>query len=314
MKPPPPGFSNKVPPPAPQVHETRAADPASGTKTASAGDEKPASDEKSGPTTSPTSAGFDPPPMPQMPKNSPGSRSIPHSPERAKKPNEESNTKPASSSSVPPSGSTPTPDSGSKEGPKPEEKNPANNDPLDEDPEEALLDAAWNGDVEAVASISLHTPVTITDSKGYTPLHLASERDNLATALLLLDRGASPNARTLTGRTPLHLAARYASASTVELLVDDGRADINVRTAEGRTPLHYAASSAVDGDEERREVVRVLRDWGADPTIVDDKGLTARECAQKRDFWDVSSTLRRAEKKWEEDHPQNWFQKHGFRK
>ncbi|KAF4453682.1 hypothetical protein F53441_3691 [Fusarium austroafricanum] len=183
-----------------------------------------------------------------------------------------------------------------------------------EDPEEQLLDAAWNGDVQACNAALRHASPSTRDQQGFTPLHLAAERDHLAIAMLLLDNGASINARANGGRTPLHLACRYASAALVEFLVDDAKADVNARTTDGRTPLHYAASAAEDGDGERREIVRVLRDWRADPTVEDNKGRTPRDVAQKRDYWDVSATLRRAEKKWEEEHHQNWFQRHGLKR
>ncbi|KAL2680391.1 hypothetical protein Neosp_007989 [[Neocosmospora] mangrovei] len=192
-------------------------------------------------------------------------------------------------------------------------KAPKQRAPAD-DPEDVLLDAAWNGDIGACGeALRIASPLT-RDLQGLTPLHLAAERDHLAIAMLLLDHGADCNARANGGRTPLHLAARFGSAAMVEFLVDDGRSDPNARTNDGRTPLHYAASAAVDGDDERREVVRILRDWRADPTIEDNKGRTPRDVAQKRDYWDVSSTLRRAEKKWEEDHNPNWLQRHGFMK
>lgn len=181
-------------------------------------------------------------------------------------------------------------------------------------PEDMLLDAAWNGDIQACSDALRHASPSTRDSHGLTPLHLAAERDHLAIAMLLRDNGASPNSRTKDGRTPLHLACRYASPAIVEFLLDDAHADPNAKTGDGRTPLHYAASAAVDGDEEKREVVRLLRDFKADPTVKDGKGRTARDVAQRRDYWDVSSTLRRAEKKWEEEHHQNWFQRHGLKR
>ncbi|QGI86020.1 hypothetical protein CEK25_012749 [Fusarium fujikuroi] len=198
--------------------------------------------------------------------------------------------------------------------PTPVEAKPSRPPAPIEDPEEILLDAAWNGDIQACNSALRHASPSTRDQNGFTPLHLAAERDHLAIAMLLLDSSANPNARANGGRTPLHLAARYASAALVELLVDDAHADPNARTTDGRTPLHYAASVAEDGDDEKREVIRVLRDWKADPTIKDNKGRTARDVAQKRDFWDASATLRRAEKRWEEEHHQNWFQRHGLKR
>ncbi|KAF7547411.1 hypothetical protein G7Z17_g7738 [Cylindrodendrum hubeiense] len=215
----------------------------------------------------------------------------------------------------PPAPEEPTPkmDSGS---PKPAEKKEPEKPkkPLSrEDCEDMLLNAAWQGDIEATKRALLQVSARTRDLRGLTPLHLTVQKDHLALAMLLLDRGVDCNARAKTGVTPLHLAARFASAATVEFLLEKGHADPNSRRDDGRTPLHYAAGAAVDGDEEVRDVIRVLRDWGADPTIKDDKDRTPRDIAQKRDHWDAASTLRRAEKQWEDEHRQNWFQRHVFR-
>lgn len=183
--------------------------------------------------------------------------------------------------------------------------------PPTKSPEDTLLDAAWNGDIQACTIALRHASPTTRDSHGLTPLHLACERDHLAIAMLLHDTGISANVHDLHERTPLHLAARYGSSAIVEYLLDDCKADPNSKTDDGRTPLHYAA---VVDDEERREVVRLLRDFGADPTVEDGRGRTARDLAQRRDLWDVSATLRRAEKRWEEEHHQNWFQRHGLKR
>lgn len=189
---------------------------------------------------------------------------------------------------------------------------PSRDDKPEQSPEDDLLDAAWDGDLEAAIKALRHASPRVCDDHGMTSLHLSAERDRMPVSMLLLDRGASIEARSDGGRTPLHLAARSATAPMVEMLLERGKADPNAETSKGRTPLHYAASKAVDGDEERREVLRVLRDWGADPTIKDGDGETARDVAQKREHWDAAATLRRAEKRWEEDHKQNWLQRHGF--
>ncbi|KAG9255504.1 uncharacterized protein F5Z01DRAFT_635135 [Emericellopsis atlantica] len=184
----------------------------------------------------------------------------------------------------------------------------------EQEAQDKLLDAAWDGHVEEAKEALRHVSHACCDLRGLTPLHLAAERDNLAVAMLLLDRGADIHAQSDGGRTALHLAARSATAPTVEMLLERGKADPNAQTAKGRTPLHYAASKAEDGDEERREAIRVLRDFGADPTVVDREGETARDVAQKRGHWDAAATLKRAERRWEEEHKQNWLQRHGFRK
>lgn len=198
--------------------------------------------------------------------------------------------------------------------PPPEKKNntPENNTDasVPNDPKEILLDAAWNGDLEACANALRSASPNTRDPRGLTPLHLASERDHLAIAMLLNDHLSSSNTRSLSGRTPLHLASRYASSAMVEFLLNDAKADPNVQDLNGRTPLHYAALAG--DDDERRDVVRMLRDAGGDPTMVDDRGRTARELAQKRDYWDVAATLRRAEKRWEEEHHESWLHRHRF--
>lgn len=195
--------------------------------------------------------------------------------------------------------------------------------------QELLLDAAWDGDLNEVAKALRQVPVSSCDTRALTALHLASERDHMAVAMLLLDRGANVHARADGGCMPIHLAARYASAATVEMLIERGGADPNAQTSDGRTPLHYAARSAENTDEERREVIRTLRDCGADPTIKTRKGKTPRDVAQKWEYWDAAATLRRSEKKWDEkqqekehqkkdhqmkDHQKerrpNWFQRH----
>ncbi|KAM0254556.1 hypothetical protein ACHAQJ_006662 [Trichoderma viride] len=176
-------------------------------------------------------------------------------------------------------------------------------------PEDILLDAAWEGDVKIVANCIRQAPPNSCDVHGLTPLHLAVERDHMAVAMFLLDHGADVNARADGGCMPLHLAARYASAATVEMLIDRGKADPNCQTTDGRTPLHYAARSAEDGDAERREVIRALRDLGANPTLQNRRGELPRDVAQKRDYWDAAATLRRAEQKWEQQQQQQQQQR-----
>ncbi|OPB41775.1 ankyrin repeat [Trichoderma guizhouense] len=162
---------------------------------------------------------------------------------------------------------------------------PRNTNPVP-NPKDVLLDAAWEGDVKTVANCMRQAPHDSCDPHGLTPLHLAVERDHMAVAMYLLDHGANVHARADGGCMPLHLAARYSTAATVEMLIERGKADPNCQTTDGRTPLHYAARSAEDGDSERREVIRALRDLGANPTIQNRRGELARDVAEKREYWE----------------------------
>ncbi len=110
---------------------------------------------------------------------------------------------------------------------------------------------------------------------GYTPLMLAVRGDFYARgadlAALLLDRGADANATiSKTGETPLHLACLQSleddpkvatSVEIVQLLLDRG-ADPTLRDHNGRNVLEYARANKAP-----REIIRLLRDrLGAEPT------------------------------------------------
>jgi ankyrin repeat protein len=82
---------------------------------------------------------------------------------------------------------------------------------------------------------------------GRQALHIAAETLNVATAALLLDAGADPNAADPSGATPLHLAATPQPfnqpeeiAGTICLLVERG-ADPNAHETSGATPLFLAS-------------------------------------------------------------------------
>ena|SRR5688572_14356246 len=78
------------------------------------------------------------------------------------------------------------------------------------------------------------TPVSL-GSHGYdgdTPLHVFAWRDDTASARLLLEAGADPNARGEMEDTPLHVAITQGNAELAALLLSHG-ADPELRSAFG---------------------------------------------------------------------------------
>jgi ankyrin repeat protein len=124
---------------------------------------------------------------------------------------------------------------------------------------------AFNNITEAIRAnnlVQLHqlisSPEAANTANGLkaTPLHYAALYGSLESLTFLLDKGADPNARNLSGATPLILAAW--NFERTRALVEHG-ADLNIATNQGITPLLVAAAA-----HENTATVAYLLDKGAD--------------------------------------------------
>ena len=107
------------------------------------------------------------------------------------------------------------------------------------------------------------------NSIGFTPLHFASENDNLAAIDVLISARADANARSDGGQTPLHSAAIDSQdPKVVERLVDAG-ADPNRSNNDGGTPLHAAVAFERDV-----AIVAALLEAGANQNAKANNGTT----------------------------------------
>ena len=169
----------------------------------------------------------------------------------------------------------------------------------------ALLYAARDGRLESVRMlVAAKAEVNQADTNGITPLLMAITNNHLAVAKFLLDKGSNANGTDWWGRAPLwaiieirdrdfgrnneHDIDRDAALDLIKMLVERG-ANVNARTKEvppirrfitplgdlswvdftGQTPFLRAALA---GDI---EVMRLLLEKGADPSIATQAGTTA---------------------------------------
>jgi ankyrin repeat protein len=82
----------------------------------------------------------------------------------------------------------------------------------------------------------------VATANGWTPLHQATGNNATNIMVLLLEKGADPNAKTVPdGYTPLRVAVAEGHAQALKILLDH-KADPNVRDNHGQTVLDYAKS------------------------------------------------------------------------
>jgi hypothetical protein len=108
--------------------------------------------------------------------------------------------------------------------------------------------------------------VSGTAQGGYTPLMFAARTGDVATAGLLLEKGADPNAESMADGGPLEIASAAGYEDLALMLLEAG-ADPNRADSNGMTALHYAMRDGlkvlhgytiIDGT--------VVCNFGGDPT------------------------------------------------
>jgi ankyrin repeat protein len=157
-----------------------------------------------------------------------------------------------------------------------------------------IFEAAAIGDEAQLAAL-LRTEPALAESfsdDGWTPLHLAAAFGTPAAVSALLAAGARVEAvsRNPQQNQPLHAAlALGRNPETVRLLLAHG-ASANAAQAGGFTPIFSAAIA------NRRDLVEMLLDRGADPHLRSDQGKTPADFARERGHAELAV--------WLESHPQ----------
>ncbi|XP_068212796.1 ankyrin repeat and SOCS box protein 13-like isoform X1 [Palaemon carinicauda] len=137
-----------------------------------------------------------------------------------------------------------------------------------------LCDACAGGSVECVKLLlnlgaAVNPPLLLS-----TPLHEAALRGNTEIVSLLIAAGAYLDPNDTHYGTPLHAACSMGSPSLscIKCLLKSG---VKVNAIKNhKTPLHYIAMNSKSID-----AARVLLQYGADPYLRTNSGLTARQIA-----------------------------------
>ncbi|PNP61156.1 hypothetical protein FNYG_14113 [Fusarium nygamai] len=142
--------------------------------------------------------------------------------------------------------------------------------------------AACEGNSEAVEQLLDHdADLERTDDQDATPLMLACLGEYPHTAQALLSRGSDPDHIAYKSHKyrALHIAARNGNADLVRLLLESGASE-NARldAPEHSMPLHIAVAWADEG-RKHADVVRILCQFGSDANASAQEGSTAMHMA-----------------------------------
>lgn len=191
-------------------------------------------------------------------------------------------------------------------------------------PDAALLSAAASGDSTAVAAaVTAGAHLEARDARGRTALLLAVLRDDAASARVLVERGANPNAIDDRNDTPWLATGVTGSVAMLETLLPAGPdlalrnryGGVSIIPASERGHVEYvrrvvhtgidvdhlndlrwtALLEAVilgDGSVVYCEIVSILLAAGADPLLADRDGVTAREHAVRLGHTELAALLR----------------------
>lgn len=148
-----------------------------------------------------------------------------------------------------------------------------------------IFDASRAGNTELIKKLVHENPDIVNEANdsGFSPLILATYRNQFQTVNLLLELGADVNYLSQEG-TALHAAAYKGQLEYAKLLIENG-SDVNLLTEQKMSPLIYAVQS------KNIELIQLLVNEGADVSVRDNYGKTAIDYAKMLELTEVFTIL-----------------------
>ncbi|PMD49999.1 ankyrin repeat protein, partial [Hyaloscypha bicolor E] len=91
----------------------------------------------------------------------------------------------------------------------------------------------------------------------------------------LLAEGVEPDLKSLRHVSPLWISATRGHLKVVQILLSTKLVDVNSQSTTGRPPIFWAAASGY------HDIVRLLLQAGADPSLIDENGNTLLSIAKQ---------------------------------
>ena len=128
----------------------------------------------------------------------------------------------------------------------------------------------------------------ITNTQGCTPLHTASEHNQLDSVRKLLNSTkCNPNIHDIHGNTALHCSLYHKSATVIEHFLMCDKVNINIQNEEGNTPLHIAVIT----DATLYITEKLIGHPNCNPNITNHEGMTPLQLAFKTDQLSATEVL-----------------------
>uniref|UniRef100_A0A2S2Q1I3 Ankyrin repeat domain-containing protein 27 n=1 Tax=Sipha flava TaxID=143950 RepID=A0A2S2Q1I3_9HEMI len=149
-----------------------------------------------------------------------------------------------------------------------------------------IITAITDGDIRLIQhylgiddenqNVNNFVDINCTNSKGFTPLHIAAIYGQTNIIKLLIGYGANVNYLTNSEQyTALHLAVQHKMTDAIDVLLDSKKCDLNKQDIYGNSALHYAC---LTGDA---NIINKLLKRGADYGVINNKFTSALDLLNK---------------------------------